>query len=331
MNFILAFIIFTLVAMLSGFPVTDSNELGSVSEVLPAGAVLDVGDRIVAVNGVETPSWDAFTEQMQQTLGLRNITLTIERNGVREDVVLNPRLFFYSVGFNSHPEATTDLRIGPVVSGTLAAQAGIQENDVIVAIDGASVTTWEAVVQIMQEEAPTRTFTLLRQGSTLEVTIEPFETRLLNAQGVRAVESMIGVSPTSEFRFFPSFTQGALGTLGAGRMIFDTLSLLANSNQVGVGDLAGPIGIFTITSQARAQGFVVLLNWVGLLSVNLGILNLMPIPALDGGRLVFIGYEAITRRKVNKRFENALHLLVFFMLITLFVFVAFNDVLRLFN
>lgn len=331
MNFILAFVIFTLVAMLAGFPVTDSNELGAVSDSLPAGEVLQVGDRIVAVNGTPTESWDDFSAQMQQLLGVRNVVITVERDGSRLDYTLNPRLFFYSVGFNSHPEATTDLRIGPVVSGTLAAQAGIQENDVIVAIDGLTMTSWQHVTQLMQEEAATRTFTLNRGGSTVEVTIEPFEAQLLSAQGVRAVESMIGVSPTSEFRFLPSFAQGGLSVVGAGTMIFDTLRLLVNSSQVGVGDLAGPIGIFTITSQARAQGIVVLLNWVGLLSVNLGILNLLPIPALDGGRIVFLGYEAVTRRKVNKRIENMLHLMMFFILISLFVFVAFNDVIRLFN
>jgi regulator of sigma E protease len=75
----------------------------------------------------------------------------------------------------------------------------------------------------------------------------------------------------------------------------------------------------------------VLLNWIGLLSVNLGILNLLPIPALDGGRIVFLGYEAVTRKKVNKRFENIIHTVVLVLLLTLMLFVAFNDVLRLFN
>jgi len=331
MNFLLAFVLFVMVAMLSGFPVTDSNEVGVVSSTLPAGAVLEVGDRIVAVEGDPISDWNDFTAAMQSRLGQRNLTLTIERDGSNEDVVLNPRLFFYSVGFNSHPEATTDVRIGPVVSGTLAAAAGIQENDVIVAVDDNPITSWQSLTLILSEDASTRTFTLDRGGDTVQVTIEPFERSLLEVQGVRAVESLIGVSPTSEFRFFPSFSQGALGVLGASTLIFDTLRLLFNSSQVGVGDLAGPIGIFTITAQASSQGIVVLLNWIGLLSVNLGILNLLPIPALDGGRIVFLGYEAVTRKKVNKRFENIIHTVVLVLLLTLMLFVAFNDVLRLFN
>lgn len=331
MNFILAFVLFVIVAMLSGFPVTDSNEVGVVSETLPAGAVLDVGDRIVAVEGEAIVNWDEFTVAMQSRLGVRNLTLTIARDDTLFDTVLNPRLFFYSVGFNSHPEATTDVRIGPVVSGTLAATAGIQENDVIVAVDGMAITSWQQLTLILSEEASTRTFTLARGDETVQATIEPYENSLLEVQGVRAVESLIGVSPASEFRFLPSFSQGALGVLGASTLIFDTLRLLFNSSQVGVGDLAGPIGIFTITAQASSQGLVVLLNWIGLLSVNLGILNLLPIPALDGGRIVFLGYETVSGKKVNKQFENVLHTVVLVLLLTLMLFVAFNDVLRLFN
>ena len=74
-----------------------------------------------------------------------------------------------------------------------------------------------------------------------------------------------------------------------------------------------------------------MLSWVGLLSVNLGIVNLLPIPALDGGRLVFLGYETITRRKPNQKIENTLHYVMYLALLGLFVFIMFNDILRLLN
>jgi regulator of sigma E protease len=175
------------------------------------------------------------------------------------------------------------------------------------------------------------TFTVLRNNLERTLEIRPYEKAILDTQSVPAVDVFIGVSPPTEFRFFESFRSGALSVVGASRLIFDTLSLLFNSSQVGVGDLAGPIGIFTLTSDALAQGFVVFLNWIGLLSVNLGILNLLPVPALDGGRLVFLAYEGVTRRKVNPRIENYLHLMMFFLLIGFFIFIAFNDILRLFN
>ena len=114
-------------------------------------------------------------------------------------------------------------------------------------------------------------------------------------------------------------------------MIFNTIGLLFSNENVGVGDLAGPVGIYSITSTALSGGIFTLLGWVGLLSVNLGVINLLPIPALDGGRLVFLGYEAITTRKPNKRIENTLHYAMYLMLLGLFVYITFNDILRLFN
>ena len=81
----------------------------------------------------------------------------------------------------------------------------------------------------------------------------------------------------------------------------------------------------------KAAGLISLLSWVGLLSVNLGIVNLLPIPALDGGRLIFIGYEVIVGKKPNQKFENALHTAMFFLLMGLLLFITYNDILRLFK
>ena len=119
------------------------------------------------------------------------------------------------------------------------------------------------------------------------------------------------------------------------KMIYTTLELLFDNSGagagIGVSNLAGPLGIYQITSAALSNGFISLLGWVGLLSVNLGIINLLPIPALDGGRIVFLGYEAITRRKPNRKFENSLNYVVFLLLMGFFIFVTYNDILRLFN
>ncbi len=86
-----------------------------------------------------------------------------------------------------------------------------------------------------------------------------------------------------------------------------------------------------MTSTAAAAGIVSLLSWIGLLSVNLGVVNLLPIPALDGGRLVFIGYEAIVGRKPNQKVENILHTVMFFLLMGLLIFITYNDIANLFR
>ena len=333
MNFVLAYVIFVIIAFIVGFPVLETSEIGALNPNLPAAAVLEVGDQVVSVNGTPTEDWNAFTRAIRQDLSRRELELGVLRDGDTFTTTLTPRLFFYSVGFNSHPEAVEDVRLGPVVANTLAQQAGFLENDVIQAINGQAISGWGDVITLLQANTTGQlmTFTVLRGSTERTFEIRPYEAAILNTQSVPVVDSFIGVSPPSEFRFLPSFSQGFQGVYGASRLILDTLQLLFNSSQVGVGDLAGPIGIFTLTSDALAQGLVVFLNWIGLLSVNLGILNLLPIPALDGGRLVFLGYEGITRKKVNPRVENWLHFVMFFLLIGFFIFIAFNDILRLFN
>ncbi len=333
MNFVLAFVLFVLIAFIVGFPVIDSNELGDVRDNSPASQLFEIGDRVISVGDTEVDSWVEFVNAMARYEGTRNLPIEVLRGDREIAFTINPRIYIYSIGISSHIDTSDVVRIGPVIDGTLADQAGFLSDDVIVAVDGTDINDWATFIQIMKANTAGNTmqFTLLRGSDTVELNIQPYDEGLLNAQGVRIVESLIGVSPTTERAFLRSFVSGAVGVRNSATMIFDTLRLLINNDRVGVGDLAGPIGIYTITSQALAQGFVVFLNWTALLSVNLGILNLLPIPALDGGRLVFLGYEGITKRKVNKRVENTLHLVMFMLLMGLFIFVAYNDILRLFN
>lgn len=333
MNFVLAFFVFIIIAFLTGFPVNDSSEIGAINEGFPADGFLEEGDLIISVAGNLVSDWTQFQESMAETLGERNILITVQRDSETFELTLNPRLYFYSIGFSSHPEAVLDLRIGPVVDDTLADQAGFLENDVILEINGTEVSSWKEVVEITFANVTGRDmiFTVQRGDATRTLNVTPYEEALLNTQNIGVVESYIGVSPTSEFSFFASIAAGFTGVGNASRLITDTLQLLFSSSAVGVGDLAGPIGIFTLTAQSLSQGLVSFLGWIGLLSVNLGIINLLPIPALDGGRLVFLGVEAVTRRKINPKLENMLHTIMFLLLMGFFLYVTFNDILRLFN
>ena len=87
--------------------------------------------------------------------------------------------------------------------------------------------------------------------------------------------------------------------------------------------------ILSLIKNATSQGLLVLLNWTAIISVNVGLMNLLPLPALDGGRLAFLIYEAITKKKPSPKVENTIHNIGFILLMVLFVYVAFNDVIRL--
>ena len=98
---------------------------------------------------------------------------------------------------------------------------------------------------------------------------------------------------------------------------------------MGIQNLSGPVGIFSLTKNVASQGIAPILNLTGLLSVNIGLLNLLPIPALDGGRLLFLAYEAITKKKPNQKVEVALITITMLLLFGLMIVVTFGDILRL--
>lgn len=156
--------------------------------------------------------------------------------------------------------------------------------------------------------------------------------KVLKSQGQTAYSIMLGVSPQRKFSLGYSLGQSFVGVWNSFYQVITTVGLLlGGSKQIGVNDLSGPIGIFNIIGQVMKQGFISLLAFTAFLSVNVGVLNLLPIPALDGGRVLFITYEGISRRKISRKAENIINNVFFILLMLLFVYVTINDVLRIFR
>ncbi len=167
------------------------------------------------------------------------------------------------------------------------------------------------------------------------VKVKPYSKELIENQTAldggkpSATYATIDINYTSKFSLIKSFGYAFERTGSAFLAVFQTFKLLFNST-VSIKNLSGPIGIFSITSQALDAGFTYVLNLIGFLSVNIGLLNLLPIPALDGGRLVFLAYEAITKKKPNQKVETVLITVTFILLMALMIFVAFEDIKSLF-
>lgn len=162
--------------------------------------------------------------------------------------------------------------------------------------------------------------------------IETYSKELLDASGISKVKLEMGISPIYEFSFLKILYKPFVNTVSSVVSIFKNLGLLFNKNaNVGLDDFSGPIGIFELITTSASEGFNSLVYMTAFLSVNIGFVNLLPLPALDGGRLAFILYEAITKKKPSPKVENIIHSVGFILLIALFIFIGFNDILRLFG
>ena len=110
--------------------------------------------------------------------------------------------------------------------------------------------------------------------------------------------------------------------------MFDTLKYLF-TGKVGVNQLSGPVGIYSVVDSQAKEGFEAILYLIAYLSINVGIINLLPFPAFDGGRILFLIIEKVFKKPVSKDVENIIHTIGFMLIIALLIYVTFNDIIRL--
>jgi regulator of sigma E protease len=216
-------------------------------------------------------------------------------------------------------------KIAQLMENHAAQEAGLLPGDLVTHINSKPVGTWGEFVQIVRDSGgEPLEFVVERAGERLEITVIPRP----NAEGIFA----IGVFPEVKLQRLPILTSIRYGFR---QTIHVTGAILVNlyqlvTRQLPADDITGPIGIFYYVGQAAKQGLFDVLFLAALISINLGLFNLLPIPALDGSKLVFLGFEAIRRRPVDPQKENLVHLVGFVLLISLMVLVMYRDIVRYF-
>lgn len=220
--------------------------------------------------------------------------------------------------------------VGTVMEDTPAAEINLEEGDRIRSIDGTEVDSWSHMTQLIQEGEGNPQELMIESGeesrtATLEPTVESTELpdgtvqeRLIIGVGRDFEDGVIapvwwGIEETvSSMSLIFELVVNMIGTIFAGTFSFDMLN--------------GPVGIYKVTETVASQGILVLMNFTALLSVNLGIMNLLPIPALDGGRILFVLYEGIFRRPLNRKVELNIQLIGVLFVLVIMVLVTWNDI-----
>ncbi|WP_028307329.1 RIP metalloprotease RseP [Desulfitibacter alkalitolerans] len=214
--------------------------------------------------------------------------------------------------------------IGDTIAGFPAEQAGLKKGDQLTAINGEPVNNWLELTQIIQKNPEKNlTITVQRENTILQIDVTPKkdpETGL----------GLIGIRDS--LKTYDVWTGLKLGTERAiAILVLIVTSLVHIVTGQAPAEVAGPVGIVQMIGEAAQYGAGMIFNFAALLSLNLGLINLLPIPALDGSRLVFLAIEGVRGKPINPERENFVHLIGFAMLILLMILITYKDILRIFN
>lgn len=329
-NFILAFVLALFVIGYVGY---DPCVVVGVSEDTPAyDSGLSSGDTILKVNGKKVTFYRDYALYIQLNMGT---TIELEYKTVDGEVkttIIDPDYIektVYQMGITMGE----NIQILSIVEDSAASVAGLKVGDIIKKIDGKELSNYEEVSPLVQS----------CNGNALELTIirdEQEQTISITPTQVEQSGYVYGISLSGA-----RVKVNAIKTIGYGfsevrywiETTIKSLEMLI-TGQVGADELSGPVGIVSMigdtVEQTKSEGFMIVLvnlfNMAILLSANLGVMNLLPIPALDGGRLVFLLVELVRGKPVSREKEGLVHFVGMMLLMLLMVFVLFNDIRNLF-
>ncbi len=235
------------------------------------------------------------------------------------------------------PVNNDDAKLGVVADNSPAQTAGLKVGDTITEVNGQSVSTWTGFVEkIKESNGQELTLKVNRDGSIQEVKVTPKEEVTKNKKGEDVKTYKVGIGKYQETKkgFVDSIKYGLQETLHYGTLIFTAIINLFVSLFTGgfsLNQLGGPVAIYEMSSSAAKSGLVTTLQWTGILSVNLGLMNLIPIPVLDGGRIIFVIYEAIFKKPINKKAQYYMTITFGLLMVALMLAVTWNDIQRLFG
>lgn len=219
--------------------------------------------------------------------------------------------------WSGQPTTTVDR----VLDDSPAYEAGIQQGDRIVSIDGQKVEEWNDIIELVgQSSENSAAISVMRDGREITLT-----SRLEYDE--EAGRNKVGISPASEHNLGAAAVTGVKNTGSMTVMMYDILKKLI-TGEVSAKELSGPVGIVYAVNDSAKAGIIYVVYLSALLSLNLAIMNLLPFPALDGGRLLFLLIRKITGKRVTDEMEGRIHFVGIMLLMLLMVYVTWNDIIR---
>lgn len=267
--------------------------------------------RLLGENPEEASEPDSFPQQ--PLLSRAAVLLAGATMNLVLAIVVFFIIFFFIVGVPN----TESSRIGYIVEDSPAEAIGLEAGDIVTAIDSNPVETWDDVLTLISAK-PNQEIQLIieRDGAIRELAV-------VTEVGPEGNRGMIGIGPEIKMFSFISSLRFSLERFGA--VIYSIYQVVTGQAPL---DVAGPVGIIFVIGEVAQTGFVNLLLLTALISISLGIMNLLPIPALDGGRLFFLLVEAIRGKRIDPEKEGFIHFIGFALLIMLILFITYQDVLR---
>jgi regulator of sigma E protease len=304
--------------VLSGLPQTSPLAKAGIKD----------GDQVVSVNDVPTPTWSKANTFLLQAAQDGILRFRTARQGTEQTVEIK------AADLRNADRALGNLPVpalvGPVERGMPASRAGLKRGDVIVAVNGTPVGSWyDFFDQIRHSNGRVLNTTVRRNSTEMNIAIHPVQDK--NEEG--QVAWRIGVGPGGEWAFkdmavSASVREASDETLGATVKLFGVLGRLF-SGKLSVRQLRSFVGIAALAGQAVEEGPVDVINMMAMISLNLGILNLLPIPILDGGNILLLTLEGIRRRDFSLAFKERFVQVGLVFLLVFFAYVMYNDVVRL--
>ena len=334
MNVVLAVGLLTGLYMVKYQRVVDAESgavIGAVTPATPAAkAGIQEGDRIVKLGGRRNPTWDDIIVKEVESAA-RPMQLTIARNGKEFDTTVTPVLDERSGVGNAGWSEKGEVQLGPVTSGMPAQKVGFQQGDLILSANGHPIHATVRFHEVIRGSGGKPvTIEFQRNGKPMQVTVQPVWS---GADGPARwvigayVEPKLNIV-TSRLSLPGALRESVQENVRSAGLIFRFLEGIVE-RRISAKSLTGPVGIAQMSGQAAKQGPSAFIMLMSMVSLNLAVINLMPLPILDGGSVVMLIIEMVMRRDMSMSVKEAVFKVGFVFIMMLVAFVLYNDITKI--